>query len=168
MSHKFIATVVAAAVVIATIGNAPARADENMTRALAAIVGAAVVGAIINHELKDRKKEKKEKAAKRRKKKQVAPVRDYSWNDDAVIQRVEPRPLPARVERKLLPGNCLRSFETGEGRARVFGKKCLKKHYDYNRSLPQACAVKFRTDNKKRQGYNARCLRRQGYQLARW
>ena len=164
MSHKFIATVVAAAVAIATIGNAPARADENVARALAAIVGAAVVGAIINHELKDRKKEK---VVKRRKKNPTPEVWDYRRNEDTAIRRVEPRPLPARVQRKLLPGNCLRSFETRDGRARVFSKKCLKKNYDYNRSLPQACAVKFRNHNKKRHGYDARCLRRQGYQLAR-
>lgn len=164
MSHKFIAAVVAAALAVVTIGNAPARADEDVARALAAIVGAAVVGAIINHELKDRKEEKR---VTQRKDSRVPEVWRRDQSSDRVIRRSEPRPLPAQVKRKLLPGNCLRSFETSDGRARVFSKKCLKENYTFNRSLPQACAVKFRTQKKRQSGYDARCLRRQGYQLAR-
>ena len=167
MSRKFIATVVAAALAVAMIGNAPARADEDVARALAAIVGAAVVGAIINQQLQDDKKGKKNKVATHRKNKPVANVWPQGGRTDRVIRRAAPRPLPDRVKRKLLPGQCLRSFDTRDGRARVFAKKCLNKNYAHNRSLPRTCAVKFRSHKKKQHGYDARCLRRQGYQLAR-
>lgn len=165
MSRKFIATVVAAALGVAAFGNSPARADEALARALATVVGVAVVGAIIKHQLDD---DKKEKSAKRRKRSKTVEVQRGAQSPYNISRRYEARPLPARVKRKLLPGDCLRSFETRDGRLPVFTKSCLAKNYAYNNSLPGACSVKVRAHKNKYRGYDARCLRRQGYQLARW
>ena len=61
MTRKFIATVAAAAICITAVGNAPARADEDVLRALAAIAGVAIVAKVIN----DRKDRKRDEAATR-------------------------------------------------------------------------------------------------------
>lgn len=163
MTRKFIAAVVGAALAVTAIGSAPARADEDLARALAAIVGIAIVGKVISDKLDD---DKKQPTVTRQ-----ATTDDFRYIDrnrtGDVISRWEPRPLPRRVERRLLPGECLRSFQTRYGRERIFGKKCLKKNYDFHQSLPRVCEVAFRANNKKRRGYDARCLRQEGYQLAR-
>lgn len=165
MTRKFIAAIVGAALTITAIGSAPARADEDLARALAAIVGIAIVGKVISDKLDD--DDKKKSTVTRNRNTTHHSTRPYYNRSDNWIRRVEPRPLPRRVERRLLPGECLRSFNTRDGRYRIFGKQCLKRNYGYVKSLPRACEVKFRTGNKNRRGYGARCLRREGYQLAR-
>lgn len=168
MSLRFIGSVVAAALVITIAGNAPARANEDLTKALLAIAGVAIVGKIISDRLEDQNKAKVES---RRVARANTTLDNPNWQDwDQWVpnaRRLEPRPLPASVRRKLLPGDCLRSFDTSGGRQVIFGKKCLQENYAFNDSLPKACAVKFRTHQKKRRGYDAKCLRHKGYQLAR-
>ncbi|GIT86428.1 hypothetical protein [Roseobacter sp. OBYS 0001] len=164
MTRRFIATVVSAAIAVAVIGNTPARANEDLARTLAAIVGIAVVGAVIQNQLDD---DKKDKRAKRAPHNRSSVIHSNARYKDHVIKRATPGRSPRRVNRWLLPGDCLRSFNTGNGRYRVFGKTCLERNYGATRQLPQACKVKFRTNSKNRVGYGARCLRRAGYQLAR-
>ena len=161
MTRKFIATVVSAAITVAVIGNAPARADDSLARALAAIVGVAVVGAVIQNQLEDDRNEKR--ASKNRS--GVRPA--HLHHRDRVINRAQQRKTPHRANRWLLPGDCLRSFNTGYARYRVFGKRCLEQTWGATGQLPNACKVKFRSNSKNRVGYGARCLRRAGYQLAR-
>lgn len=163
MSRKFIAAVVSAALLVTTIGNTPARADEDLAKLLAAVFGVAIVGAVINNKLDDDKDDRVTQRSSERDRiiRQATPRGD-------VIRRADPVTAQRRANRFLLPGNCMRSFQARDGRYRVFGKKCLKKNYAFNRDLPRACKVKFRADGKKRDGYGARCLRRSGYQLARW
>ncbi|MGA9408914.1 MAG: hypothetical protein WBV78_00575, partial [Roseobacter sp.] len=55
MSRKFIAIVASAALLITAVGNAPARADEDLARLLATVVGVAIVGAVISNKLDDDK-----------------------------------------------------------------------------------------------------------------
>lgn len=164
MTRKFIAAIVGAALTITAIGSAPARADEDLARALAAIVGIAIVGKVISDNRSD---DKKKSTVTRNRNTTHHSTRPYYNRSDNWIRRVEPRPLPRRVERRLLPGDCLRSFNTRDGRYRIFGKRCLQRNYQHVRSLPRSCEVSFRTGNQKRHGYGARCLHRKGYQLAR-
>jgi len=164
MTRRFIATVVSAAIAVAVIGNAPARADEALARTLAAIVGIAVVGAVIQNQLED---DKKEKRAKRVSKNRSGVIYSNARHKDNVIKRAPPRRQTHRVNRFLLPGDCLRSFSSPNGRYRVFGRTCLERNFGFTRQLPKACKVKFRANNKNRVGYGARCLGRAGYQLAR-
>lgn len=164
MYRKFIATIAAASIAITALGTTPARADDDdLARALAAILGVAVIGSIIN----DR-------------------------NDDHVVTRthrhqprvhnprrvhrpyVQPRPLPRRVERHraapgryLLPGQCFRTFETRRGSYRGFGQRCLRNNFRHAHTLPNRCLLSLRTRNGHRNAYEARCLRNAGYRLAR-
>ncbi|MFK7744726.1 MAG: hypothetical protein AB8B47_06720 [Roseobacter sp.] len=164
MTRKFIATVLGVAVAITAFGNAPARANEDLARALAAIVGVAIVGKVISDSLDD---DDDDKVTRPRYDNRFGYGPQHSQSRTNTVRRFETRPLPRRADRRLLPGDCLRSFETRNGRYRVFGKSCLEKNYGFTRSLPRFCEVKFKAYKKNRRGYDARCLRRQGYQLAR-
>ncbi|WP_299285270.1 hypothetical protein [uncultured Tateyamaria sp.] len=159
LHRPFIATIAALAIVITGFSAAPARAqDDQVAAAIAALLGLAVVGAII----KDRKDDREDRHRKETKRKKVHKAPQH-------IQRHKhnPRPIPNRVSRKLLPQHCLRSFDTHRGQARVFGQRCLENNYRHVHSLPAQCHREFRTNRGWRQGYAARCLNRHGYQLAR-
>ena len=138
MYSKFIATVAAASILITGFSAAPARANQDdVGRALAALLGIAIVGAVI-HENKKNKK-----------------------------QRAHVKPAPRHVSQHLLPGRCLRTFETRRGTARIFGQRCLERHYGFTHRLPQHCERRVWTDRGSRSGFGANCLRKQGYKLVR-
>lgn len=163
MYRRFIATVTAASIAITALGSVPARADErDVARALAAILGIAVVGKIIHDKKKD-----KERAVTRQR---AAPVYETQRVRPRYVEprHVEPRPLPRHVRNnKLLPKQCFRSYDTRRGPVRMFGRKCLKNNFRHANSLPKHCKVRVNTYNGKRNGYQARCLRDAGYRLAR-
>ncbi len=156
LHHKVIAGIVTLSILITASSAAPARADQDdVGRALAAILGLAIVGAVIA----DSKKDKREKVVvhpqpKRHVKKHPQP-------------HIKPRPLPRHVNRKLLPQHCLRSFPVQDGHMRGFGRRCLNRHFDYAHELPGRCYREVWTDRGRRGVYSARCLRHRGYQLAR-
>lgn len=155
MHRKFIATIVAAALAVTVIGNAPARANDNVLGALAAIAGIAIVGKVIH----DHNKRKDHHTPVTRQTYKT-PVQSHKNR----VYDIKPRPLPKRANRKLLPGNCLRSADTRQGRVRYFGQRCLQ-HSNHSVSrLPHNCKVRVRGQGH---GYEARCLRRNGYELAR-
>jgi hypothetical protein len=167
MYRRFIATVAAASIAITAIGTAPARADDrDVARALAAILGVAVVGKIIHDNKKDKRREVTRhqpapvyQAPRQRTHKQVHRQRSHN---------VQPRPLPRHVRNnKLLPKQCFHSFETRRGNVRMFGNRCLQNNFRHANSLPQHCKVRVKTYDGRRTGYQARCLRDAGYRLAR-
>lgn len=158
MHRKFIATVAAASILITGFAAAPARANQDdVGRALATLLGIAIVGAVIHEKKKDKKKAAR--AHQQPRHKVHKPIQKK--------RHVKPRPLPRRVSEHLLPGRCLRSFETRRGTVRIFGERCLERHYGFTHRLPQHCERRVRTDRGPRFGFGARCLRKQGYQLAR-
>ncbi len=173
MYRRFIALVTAASLALTAIGAAPAQAgnDEDLAKALAVILGVAVVGKIIH----DKKKEREQVVSRH----QPAPVytapRPRPRHQESYGQPrprhqnpyVQPRPLPRNVDRKLLPGNCFRSVDTRRGTYHVFGTTCLNQNYRHASRLPQQCFVDFRTRAGRETGYDARCLRDNGYSLAR-
>lgn len=161
MFAKLTGTLAAAAIALTSMGAAPAQADDrDAARIAAALLGIAIVGKIIHDNKKDRKAAKRDKW-----------VRPDTRPDRTHRPRgVKPRPLPPRVDRRntrLLPQNCFQSFETYEGPRHIFGRKCLQRNYRYADSLPARCQVNIRAGGKVRHGYGARCLRREGYELAR-
>ncbi|MEM6886750.1 MAG: hypothetical protein AAF636_01285 [Pseudomonadota bacterium] len=167
--RKFVLAVATAALVFAGIGAAPARADEDVLRALAAIAGIAIVGKVI----RDNVQERRAKGPLTRRQLAPAPVKRRATGpvyDTSPLSGLAVRPLPERVRktnRRQLPGDCLRSEQTWDGQVRYFGQRCLERQYSYSNQLPRACAISVRGRNGLRRGYEARCLRRQGFQLAR-
>ncbi|MEL7099264.1 MAG: hypothetical protein AAGM84_10590 [Pseudomonadota bacterium] len=146
MYRTFISLVAGAAIAITAIGASarPAAADsDDVARALAALAAIAIIGAAINDSRDDHKVHRPH-------------------------QPVKPRPLPPRVieNRKLLPPNCLRTYQTRHGKVNAFGRGCLAHNYRHVNRLPQACTVRIRHNHGYARGYAARCLRQHGYRLA--
>ncbi|WP_299608681.1 hypothetical protein [uncultured Tateyamaria sp.] len=142
--RQFIGLVAAVAIAITGFTAAPARAgDDEVGAAIAALLGLAIVGAVIHDKKKDKKKR------------------------HSVHRPVHPKPIPKRVNRKLLPQQCLRSVPTDRGYRQIFGQRCLNNHYRHVNSLPHACHRDVYTNRGWRRGFSARCLNRHGYQLAR-
>lgn len=154
-THKtFIGAVTALSILITGLGAAQAQAgSRDGERALAAILGLAVIGAIIASERED---------------------------DDRVTQNVirradpiEARPLPRdlrqkrHTSRRALPQRCLRETRTDRGVARYFGARCMSRNYDFVNRLPDRCERRIRTGHGVRYGWGAQCLRGEGYTLAR-
>jgi hypothetical protein len=163
LPSRLIGTLTAAAIALGTFGAAPAFADSDRNaRVIATILGLAVVGKIIH----DNKKKKDEVVAQRYDK---APRQGFSSapRHGYDNRRVQPKPLPRRVDNRLLPGNCLRSFQTRHGQVQMFGQRCLQQNYRFVNQLPRNCAQTIRTDRGNRAGYDARCLSQKGYRLAR-
>ena len=177
MYRRFIATIAAAAIALTAIGSTPAFAQQYQDRTaqtIAALLGLAVVGTLIHKNREDKKE--------RRQTYQPAPVHNppqaytqrhqppqaYTQrHQPPVWNQPQPRPLPDRVNSKLLPKQCFRSVDTRHGKVRMFGQRCLDKHYGFSNRLPRACHYTFRTHKGDRRGYEARCLRDHGYRLAR-
>lgn len=123
----------------------PARADANLDKALTALFGLAVVGAIIN----DSKKSNKPAP-------HVAPK-----------PKRPPHAGWKNGRAKILPKGCLRAFETSRGKRRFFGDRCLEKHYRHADRLPRQCRTKVWTDQGKRSLYSPSCLKNAGYTMKR-
>lgn len=147
LHRKFISGIAGLSILLTGLAAAPARADnDDVARALAAFVGLAIIGAAINDARKDDK---------------ARPVVRHK-------PYVAPKPLPKRVNRKLLPQRCFRTFSDRRGgRVPAFGYRCLENHYTHARSLPRRCLREAYGQRGLRTVYSASCLRNQGYQLAR-
>ena len=145
VTHRtFISAVAGISFVIAGFSAAPARAgDEDVARALAAILGIAIIGAAINDARKD--------------------------NDAKPVVRhyPRPRPLPKQVNRRVLPENCFRAYsDTRGGRVAAFSPHCLNQRYAYASNLPRTCLRQAFTPRGWRNVYGAKCLRNKGYRVA--
>jgi hypothetical protein len=169
MYRRFIATIAAASIALSTVG-APAYAgNRDTTRALAAILGLAVVGKIIH----DNNKDKKQAQQHQRRDSDThrpahKPPRYTQKQHQPQYNQHKPqaRPLPRNVDNKLLPGNCFNSYKTRQGRVQMFGSHCLNNSYHFANRLPRQCLSVFSTPRGNRRGYEARCLRDRGYRLA--
>lgn len=163
IGHKhFIAGVASLSIGLSALAPAPAQAgNRGAETALAAIVGLAVVGAIVASE---RDKKKRRRAAR-----EAEAARHAEAAREAARQqeRLQARPLPQRVNRKLLPEQCLRRYGEGDDRIRLLGARCMSRHYAYVDTLPLRCERRVWTERGIREGYSTRCLTRRGYQVAR-
>ncbi len=109
LSPRLIGTLAATAIALTSLSAAPAYADDRRAvRTIATILGIAVVGKIIHDKNKDRKKERATREQKVYK--PIPPARVETHRPRARAYdhverhpRVTPRPLPQRVDRKLLP-----------------------------------------------------------------
>lgn len=176
MYRRFIGTIAAAAIAITAIGAVPAHADNrDALRVLAAIAGIAIVGKIIHDERK-KKKARHEPAPVRRDPIYRAPnyaPRHSHFPPHRYIpphrhgDYLEPRPLPRHVDRKLLPQQCFRTYDTRHGRVALFEQTCLQRNFRFADRLPRQCQQVFGPRRDLMTGYDARCLRDAGYRLAR-
>jgi hypothetical protein len=156
---KFIAGVAALSIALTGLAAAPARAgDEDVAKIVGALVGLAILGAVINDNRKgDVVVTQPRKHPRAHPRPHVQPRRPYA--DPG------PRPLPRRF---VLPSRCLRTVPLRNGqRVSAFGQGCLNKYYGHANSLPRKCARADRAKNRVIYSYGTRCLQNAGYKLSR-
>ncbi|MFK7939357.1 MAG: hypothetical protein AB8B82_08265 [Roseovarius sp.] len=148
MHRTFIALVLSAAVAVTGFSAAPARADDT-EKWIAGAAALAIIGLAINQESKKKRK---------RKAQQQYYYNNHGYTAPTVYHN--PRLLPAKCKVvRNLQGHKVRGLARG----------CLKRHNVNVQALPQHCKIKIRDPqtNKKRVIFGGRCLRNQGYSLAR-
>lgn len=128
-------------IVLSPISATPARAKDNTDAWLAALLGLAIVGTILDDK------------------------NDRRYDRDRELRR------PEHFDRKALPGRCLKRFETRDGARRYWGARCLERHYPRAHRLPARCELTIKTRNRhgdrvRRDVFKPRCLRREGYTIA--
>lgn len=147
MTKSFIAAVLAASLTITGFSAAPARADaEDVAKVL---LGLAIIGGIAHAIDNDND----------------AP--DVSRRDTRP-RRFDDRRRIHRDTRRVLPSNCLRSFETRRGTRWGFGARCLNRSDTHVGNLPQRCERRGETRRgRDRTFYGERCLANHGFRAAR-
>ena len=191
LHKKFIGGVAAAAIAITSISAATTAqaGDRDTEKALAALLGLAVIGAVIADKKKDDRavtstrdgrvyhthrngtQHSHRGGAERHRHGygnghgQV--IFDRHGHRHGHVTTVRPRPLPRRVERPALPQECLRQFRTDRGPWRIYTQRCMNRSYKQVNALPRACERVVRTDRGRRVGWGAQCLHERGYRMAR-
>lgn len=78
----------------------------------------------------------------------------------------KPQDRPRPRFSKALPNECLRRYNTRDGRVRMMSAYCLRDNYRFTHRLPESCKTRVRTYDGPRRGYQMRCLRNNGYYIA--
>jgi len=138
---------------------APAHANgldrENVGKLLLGLATVAAIGIAIENNREDDRRTTTVTPAQR------VNDRTYNWAD---LNRPRQRGHDRRAD---LPRDCLRDVETRFGTQRLLGRRCLQRNYAQFDRLPNRCAVRVFSDNGPRNGFDARCLREQGYRINR-
>ncbi|ABF65383.1 hypothetical protein TM1040_2651 [Ruegeria sp. TM1040] len=144
LHRKFIAAVIATALVITGFSAAPARADsDDIAKFIAGAAILGIIGAAINDHKKDRHR------------------------PPHVDPTPAPKPLPPRVRRYDLPAQCLTSIRVHGKERNLLGMHCLRRNYTHVNTLPNRCYREFDNRTQSRRGYRPACLRQYGYRLVR-
>lgn len=150
LTRGFIAPLLVGALTLTSVTATPAFAgqrnqnnNDDINGLIAALVGLAVVGAVISNNNDDHRGRR---------------PRDGGGGWDG--HRVNPK--------FQLPRKCLRKFKTQHGRQKFWGKRCLKRNFKYARSLPRSCRDTIVARNNQgiyvaRKVYRPRCLKQAGY-----
>ncbi|MFU8883142.1 MAG: hypothetical protein ACNA7Q_12315 [Rhodobacterales bacterium] len=171
MARKFIASVLVAAVAITGFSVAPARADiRDLAQAAAGIAAVAIIANQLN-----KSRDRSQESLSSRNHLGVFGTPHYSKPQHKQFQQgygghqvIQPRPLPNRVARRALPAACVMTLSDQRGRpVSVLGERCLQKNYRDARNLPGACSVDIRGQRNWSRAYDATCLSRAGYTIAR-
>ena len=138
MKNALTGTVIAAALALSSLAPAPARAAdaEDVLKLVLGIGAIYVIGKAIEN-----------KPAR------AAPVYRQENRSDA-------------SRHKVVPAECLRTYETRNGPVRGYSKPCLEQELRRPARLPEACEMTLRTEYGRRDIYAPRCLRREGWQIA--
>ncbi|MEM8979508.1 MAG: hypothetical protein AAGD04_08485 [Pseudomonadota bacterium] len=136
--------------------------DNDLGHFLAGLAALAIIGVAID-EAGDRER-RKEKALKA---KRVEPKVHYKQPIQPNLHRRPDRPHKGKAANwKLLPSRCVRHFGPIGFERRVFGARCLERHFAHVAQLPSYCRTHVRAQNgRHRIAYDARCLRRAGFRM---
>jgi hypothetical protein len=159
MSRKFIASILAVSIAVTGLTAAPAKADnEDLFRFLAGATALVIIGKALD----------KDSSASTTREIHVRPGHGHGGYRGPHDRRYDPRPArDSRTHRYTLPGQCRNSFWTPDGKQRYMDNRCLHKNYGYTQDLPKRCEITFYDKNVRKRGYSIRCLKDNGYRIAR-
>ena len=150
MPKRLIATVLAGALALTGLPTAPARADDEIGKLLAAGTFLFILGKAI------------ESGSKKSSRKKDVPHHHYKSAPKKKKKKAQGRSHRS----KRLPGYCLTRVRGWDGPRRLMSGRCLRRNYDYVDSLPRKCRRRIDTRAGVRRGWGPRCLRKQGYVIA--
>ncbi|MEO1641093.1 MAG: hypothetical protein AAFU41_17790 [Pseudomonadota bacterium] len=157
MFRPLIAGLIALSLTLTTAAPAQAEMDrEEVGKLLFGLAAIAVIGAAL-----DRRDQEEDRQTEVHETPSWSGINSGSWSD---LNRQHQQ---ATDQRRLLPHRCLTGVETRFGTQRMFGRRCLERHYAFASRLPERCAVQVYTGNGPRRGYDPLCLREQGYRSDR-
>ncbi|MFZ5962355.1 hypothetical protein ACOXXX_05325 [Thalassococcus sp. BH17M4-6] len=188
MSRKFIATILAAALTVTGFAATPARAND--AEALARILGTAATVYIIGNAIKNSRDDddrvrvnsnghrydRDDRYDRGRYDRDRYDRNRYDRNDRYDHGRDRHRTDRHRTDRgrdwdrrsRGLPTRCLlRGVNRKGDRVSVLGARCVERNFHRVNRLPDRCRVQMRTEKGVRVVYKTRCLRRNGFELAR-
>ncbi|MEM7718152.1 MAG: hypothetical protein AAF222_03045 [Pseudomonadota bacterium] len=67
-----------------------------------------------------------------------------------------------------LPDRCIRLLSTNRGDRSIYSARCLQRHYVYYNQLPRDCRFQVHGNSRPHIVFGTRCLRRDGWQVARY
>lgn len=160
MHRKFIALILGTAIAVAGASTAaPARASDDLAKALVGFAALALIGKAINDAKDDSKPT------------YIAPTNRVRNNQGVISRRAtqaQKRPLPKRVSRFDLPRACLHTYVVpGRKNVRLLGAHCLRQNFAGFNRLPNECHASIRIAGKRQGTFKPGCLNRYGYRVAR-
>lgn len=138
MTRRLVAPLLAAAIALTPMAATPARADDDIAKAL---LGALVLYGIA--ESIDSKNRKDDRRIERR-------------HDDR-------RGWQGAHRGRIIPAQCIRTVESRRGTGRFVPERCLRR--TGVRYLPDRCAVSISGPRQQRDVYALQCLQRAGYRV---
>lgn len=167
MRHSILATCLAAALALSPFAAPKAKAaDFEDAIGLLILLGAAAVAV----DALDGNDSAKKTTTTRRTGtyRSYEPERDWRSPYDAAprYQKRTPHWSNSRHNRgKVIPGRCLRSYDTRRGEVRAYSERCLQRYMRNAQFLPQSCERSVRTDRGRADIYLPRCLKREGWKV---
>lgn len=157
------ATILSATLALGALVPAPAQAADSGEVARF-LFGAATL-AIIANELNDRKRS--EPSSNRAiQGNVVGRHNNNSYNDNVIRPRQGNVITPHRQNRaRVVPANCQRTIETGNGNRRLYGVPCLRREGVNVARLPQNCLRTVELPRRTVNAFAQRCLRREGVRI---
>ncbi|MFY0693268.1 MAG: hypothetical protein JXR14_15255 [Paracoccaceae bacterium] len=142
MTRTVLATILAAALGLATFGTAPARADEDVAKVLAGIATIFILSKALDND-------------------DPPATRRYSYRPRAYDERGLINRHKAKRFYKVAPRRCLREQWTHRGVREVYAARCLRR--EARVAPPAKCRREARTNSGPRVFYTPRCLRKYGW-----
>ncbi len=175
--RKFIALVAATSIAVTGLTTAPAQAKDDTAKIIAGVAALALIGVAISQSNKSRRNRTtrsdyyndgyRNDGYRNDGYRDDNIYRDdgYRRDDDYYNDGSVNRPLPHRVERKVLPRSCKVEARTRNGHVPAYSGRCLNNNFRYAHALPNQCAFRARTtrNGSHHTVYDRNCLARHGY-----
>ena len=83
--------------------------------------------------------------------------------DPEYVTSVPHHATPLHGRRKLLPKRCVNTFQTDQGRVRLFTRNCISRHHIHTVNFPYHCERDVMTNQGFRSGWAVWCMRNKGF-----